>query len=172
MTLYSKYIGHSAQIRKANEIEIIENGIKIENPTEEQILADGWTVFMRPVDPVKIAKEEVIELITKYDSSDYVNVFYIGDDAMWLDKATRVGLSLRFTSETEKGMTETVLWHNGKSYTLPLYIAVKILHALELYASECYDNTQRHIGIVQSMANAEEIKAYNYKEGYPDILRF
>jgi hypothetical protein len=49
-----------------------------------------------------------------------VNQFYIGEYATWLDKATRVGLKLRFESELAQGMTDTVLWQDGISFPLNL----------------------------------------------------
>jgi hypothetical protein len=91
---------------------------------------------------------------------------------MWLDKATRVGLKLRFDTELEDGDTETTLWFNGVAYPLELEVAVKMLHAIEKYASKCYDNTQMHIGNVNSLTTVEDIKNYDYRTGYPEKLRF
>jgi hypothetical protein len=91
---------------------------------------------------------------------------------MWLDKATRVGLKLRFETEIEDGETETTLWYNGVAFPLEINMAVKMLHAIEKYASRCYDNTQRHIGCVKQLENIEDIQNYDYRSGYPDKLHF
>lgn len=148
------------------------------NPTEEMILADGWVEYVVPVyepteeEVLNREKEDKIREITRYDSSNEVNCFYIADQEMWLDKATRVGLKLRFDTELEDGDTETTLWFNGVAYPLELEAAVKMLHAIEKYASKCYDNTQMHIGMVNSLTTVEEIKNYDYRTGYPEKLRF
>jgi hypothetical protein len=47
-----------------------------------------------------------------------------------------------------------------------------MLNAIELYASACYDNTQRHISTVKSMEMIDDIKSYDYRTGYPDKLIF
>ena len=36
------------QIKYANRIVVIKDGMQIINPTEEQILADGWTEYVAP----------------------------------------------------------------------------------------------------------------------------
>ena len=91
---------------------------------------------------------------------------------MWLDKATRVGLKLRFDAEIASGQINTTLWYEGTPFNLELANAVQMLNAIELYASACYDNTQRHIAIVKSMEMIDDIKSYDYRTGYPDYLRF
>lgn len=110
--------------------------------------------------------------ILSYDSSNNVNIFYINDIPVWLDKATRAGLKLRFEAEIASGKTETVLWYNNMSFPLPLENSIKILYTIELYASECYDNTQRHIANVDSLETTTDVNNYDYTTGYPDKLRF
>jgi hypothetical protein len=39
------------------------------------------------------------QAIKEYDSSNNINVFYVNNIPMWLDKNTRTGLLLRFQSE-------------------------------------------------------------------------
>ena len=144
------------------------------NPTEEMILADGWVEYTTPVyEPtIEDYRRNKIREITRFDSSPEVNIFYIGEQDMWLDKATRVGLKLRFETEMEDGDTETTLWYEGIPFILNLTTANKMLHAIEKYASKCYDNTQRHIGNVNKLTTIEEIEAYDYKIGYPEKLVF
>ena len=47
-----------------------------------------------------------------------------------------------------------------------------MLIALELYASECYDNTQRHLAEVAKLDTIEAVNAYDYTTGYPSKLAF
>jgi hypothetical protein len=151
-----------------------KDGMNTYNPTEEMILADGWEEYTTPIyeptidDYRKRKKDEIL----RYDSSDEVNAFYIADQEMWLDKATRVGLKLRFDAEIASGQTNTTLWYEGTPFNLELVNAVQMLNAIELYASACYDNTQRHIANINSLQLIEDIKNYNYKEDYPHKLEF
>ena len=113
--------------------------------------------------------------IEAYDSSPYVNGFTIGGIQTWLDKATRVGLKLRFEAEKRMGKTETVLWQNGVQFPLPLVgevTALDMLDGIELYASACYDVTQMHLANAASLTSAEEMEAYDYLAGYPEKLSF
>lgn len=149
-------------------------GTNTYNPTEEMILADGWEEYITPVyeptidDYRKRKKDEIL----RYDSSDEVNAFYMQGERMWLDKATRAGLMLRFQSEQTMGREMTSLWYSGQMYELPLATAFQMLYALEVYASECYDNTQRHMAAVDVLESIEEIESYDYRFGYPEKLEF
>ena len=121
-------------------------------------------------DSVLFLKKMISRLIVKYDSSSEVNEFLIGELPVWLDKETRVGLALRFASEKGMGLTETTLWLNGMQFPFKLNIAEQILGAIEVYASMCYDNTQKHLAEIQKLSSVEELVKYNYKAGYPDKL--
>jgi hypothetical protein len=110
--------------------------------------------------------------VIRYDSSRDVNEFYIQGMPVWLDKATRSGLMLRFNSELALKKENTTLWYEGYSFTLPLNTAMQMLYALEVYASECYDNTQLHLANIEKLETTEEIKEYDYTEGYPEKLHF
>lgn len=70
------------------------------------------------------------------------------------------------------GKTETTLWYGSHQFELPMANAFQMLYALELYASQCYDNTQRHLAAVDALENKEEIDAYDYRTGYPEELEF
>jgi hypothetical protein len=55
------------------------------------------------------AKNEMKAMIEKYDGSSDVNSFYIQGMEVWLDKATRTGLKLRFEAEKAKRQHDTTL---------------------------------------------------------------
>ena len=156
MKRYKKIIDGKTIIKSANDIVIRNNGKQTINPTEPMILADGW----------------LIENILSYDSSNAVNEFRIGGMLVWLDKATRAGLMLRFQAEQAAGMTTTSLWYEGAQFSLPLVDAIQMLYALELYASECYDRTQAHIAEVEKLDSIEAVEAYDFTIGYPAKLEF
>lgn len=124
-------------------------------------------------DSLECQKRLLRERITAYDSSDHVNSFTIGGIRTWLDKATRVGLKLRFEAEQRSGKTETTLWQNGMQFPLPLVgdvTAIDMLDGIELYASACYDTTQMHLAAINTLTSVEEVKNYDYLAGYPEKL--
>jgi hypothetical protein len=185
------------KIKHRNEIVIRKDGMSTYNPTEEMILADGWEEYVTPsVEPI-VEEEEPSPLnttteipvpevsnkaafvrarhklrnkIQQYDSSSEVNIFYMNSTPMWLDKSTRAGLMLRFQSEQAIGREMTSLWYSGQMYELPLAMAFQMLYALEVYASACYDNTQRHLATVNGLQSIEEVEGYDYRVGYPEKL--
>ena len=127
------------------------------------------TPYVRTLDD---AKREMKDTIAMYDSSNDVNIFYIQGLEVWLDKATRTGLKLRFEAEAAAGQTETILWYNNMQFPLTVELAIQMLYAIELYASACYDNTQKHLAAVASLETIEEVDNYDYTTGYPDKLGF
>ena len=162
------------KIKRRNEIVIRKDGMNTYNPTEEMILADGWEEYIAPIyeptidDYRKRKKDEIL----RYDSSEEVNAFYMQGQQMWLDKATRAGLMLRLQAEQAMGKETTTLWYGTHQFELPIVNAFQMLYALEVYASQCYDNTQRHLANVNALQSIEEVEIYDYRAGYPQKLEF
>ena len=146
------------------------------NPTHEMLINDGWELYTIP-EPTEEeifdkTKREKINEISHYDSSDEINIFYIQGLPVWLDKATRAGLKLRFEAELAMKEENTTLWYGNQSFTLQLNMAIQTLYAIEVYASKCYDNTQKHLANIEKLETLEEIMEYDYKVGYPEKIKF
>lgn len=178
MKLYTKTIDGLVYIMPSNRIVVIKDGMQIFNPTEDILLSDGWKEYIAPenelTDEQILTQEKESKTIDviEYDSSEEVNLFYVNDIPIWLDKATRSGLMLRLQAESAMGITETSLWYNSIEFKLSVSAAIQILYALEVYASKCYDNTQYHIANIAKIETIEDLKSYDYKEGYPEKLSF
>lgn len=117
-------------------------------------------------------KTDILNEIIEYDNSKNVNEFIFNGISMWLDKETRVGLKLRFDSEKESGLQYTTLWYENESYTIPLDLGISLLPKVELYASQCYDNTAKHKKNVSELSTIKDVFNYDYKTGYPEKLNF
>ena len=164
------------QIENPETHEMEDRKFQVFNPTHDMLLEDGWTVYINP-EPTEEeifnrTKREKIDEINHYDSSDEVNIFYIQGLPVWLDKTTRSGLKLRFEAEIAMKEENTTLWYGNQSFTLQLNMAIQMLYAIEVYASKCYDNTQKHLANVEKLETLEEILVYDYKVGYPEKLNF
>lgn len=161
-------------IESAEKIITKRNGTQTINPTHEQIINDGWVEYVKPQITKEQKSEElkqiIINNIIEYDSSDNINLFTINGIPIWLDKSTRAGLKLRFEAEKALGKTNTTLWYENMQFSLLLDDALQLLFAIEVYASACYDNTQKHLSNVSKLTTLEALKNYNYKEGYPEKL--
>ena len=133
------------------------------------------TMIRENPESLECQKRLLRERILAYDASEHVNSFSIGGVNTWLDKATRVGLKLRFEAEKRLGKTETTLWQNGMQFPLPLVgdvTALDMLDGIELYASACYDVTQMHLANIVTLTSVEEVQKYDHTAGYPEKLKF
>lgn len=181
MKLYKKTINGVSVIKTLKQITVNKNGMTTYNPSESMILEDGWEEYIIPIhvptddELLQAAKENKRNEIAEYDSSTAVNSFSINGYETWIDKATRVGLKLRFDAELSAGLEKTTLWQNGINFSLPLVgdnNAFDLLNAIELYASKCYDNTQEHYAVLNLLSSLTEVEAYDYTNGYPEKLNF
>jgi hypothetical protein len=161
-------------------VEYVPSTIEVEAEQKEEELnyapLDNTVVYQVPEVSDKAAfvraRHKLRNKIKSYDSSLEVNLFYVGDKEVWLDKATRAGLLLRFQAEKAQGIEDTILWYNGQQFHLKVDQAIQMLYAIELYASACYDNTQRHLAAINKLKSIEEVEAYDYTLGYPSKLSF
>lgn len=173
--LDSKYnIGSSYEDYVAGKyVKLSDAQVKFYENNPSANISEVWNMAMvsheRTLEQAKAAKIAEIEA---YDSSSSVNAFTVNGTSLWLDKDTRSGLILRFNAEKSAGKTETKLWLGNNSITLAIDDAIKMLYALEVYASACYDNTATHKANVSALTTVEEVMNYDYKTGYPNKLEF
>ena len=119
---------------------------------------------------LELAKSQKTKELMAYDNSSAVNEFFFSGVSMWLDKATRAGLLLRLDAEQKAGLENTTLWFGTHGFTLPVAMAFQILYALEIYASQCYDNTASHAAAIEQLTAKEDVEAYDFTTGYPEKL--
>ena len=121
-------------------------------------------------DVLQRAKEAVLAAIEAYDTSSAVNGFMLNGQRVWLDKATRVGLMNSTSIAKAMGKTTTTLWFGGMQIEVNCDKAIQLLSALEMYALECFNVTAVHKKAVSEMSTVEEVLAYDYTAGYPEVL--
>ena len=177
MKLYTKIIEGVVYTLPLNKIILNINGMQIFAPTETMVKEDGWVeqslaneltdeeIFIQ-------TKQNLINDLYIYDSSKDVNIFYINNIPLWLDKITRAGLMLRLQAELSKNINETSIWFNSIEFKLTVNEAINLLYSIEVYASKCYDTTQQHINNINNITTMDELKNYNYKLNYPEKLFF
>lgn len=122
----------------------------------------------------KVDEEKALKLaeIDAYDKSDSVNTFYLSGAKAWFDKGTRVGLMNSTKIAKDMGEETTTLWYGSYSFVIPCDAAIQMLSELEIYALNCYNKTAEHKAKVAALETVDEIKNYNYKEGYPTCPSF
>jgi len=163
---YTVYLGEMVELAptEVNDLATILHGM---NATIEEAAEIAATIGR---DALDVCKSLLDKYITDYDSSSAVNSFVYGGNAYWLDKATRVGLMNSTTILKASGEESTSLWLGSTHVTLPCDNVIAMLSALEVYALNCYNVTASHKAEVAALDNIEEVKAYDYKGGYPAKL--
>ena len=106
--------------------------------------------------------------IEQYDSSEKVNSFLINGNKFWLDKTTRLGIM--HLANCSKDNIQLVL--GDKILTIPVDKAKDFLAQLEVYAGQCYLQTQKHLLAIKELRTVEDIINYDYTKGYPEKITF
>ena len=146
------------------------------NPTEEQMLEAGWMVYEEPepsnAEKLAAAKAEKIAQIETYDSSDAVEQFTINDVPMWLGHELRQQIRTSADAYEASGLEDMTKIFNGIEYSFPISVWRQMLNALEVYAAEALNATERHKAAVNAMTRRKDVENYDYTVGYPTKLSF
>ena len=148
------------------------------SPNSKNVINNDYEVGDTRIIPINVnnkptlldIKTLLLSLQQDYDSSDEVNIFTLNGDKVWLDKNTRVGLFNLLNLEKLSNKETTTLWFNDKSITVNINKAIELLTAVEKYAKQCYDNTQKHYAEINALDTIENALAYDITAGYPEIL--
>lgn len=127
---------------------------------------------------VEEAKEKLIAEITAYDNSSSVNGFILNgmlipwskDDPNSPNVEKRMGLRQNIADKVALGEKNIAIWLKGMSFTMPCAQAEVLMRSIENYAYECFNVTASHKQAVSEMTTIEEVKAYDYRTGYPKML--
>ena len=163
------------EVKQFNEKQatLVISGLHVAINRNERVVADSeGTKYEYDVEEFDVATKDDIDkeveahilfLLYEYDKSKAVNNLKLQGNDMWLDKSTRDGLLLRFIAEKNKGLTITKV----SGYNMPIEDAFKMLYQLEIYASECWDNTFLHEKAIKALPSAMEKAKYDFTVGYP-----
>ncbi len=119
---------------------------------------------------INVIKKYLLSLQKEYDSSFEVNCFILSGKKVWLDKSTRVGLFNLLTMEKASNTEIITLWFNTIPIEIEINKAITLLTAVEKYAKQCYDNTQKHYAEINKLNSIEDCLQYDITAGYPVIL--
>ena len=110
--------------------------------------------------------------IETYDSSDAVEQFTINDVPMWLGHELRQQIRTGADAYNAMGYETMTKVFNGEEFTFPITVWIQMLNALEVYAAEALNTTERHKNNVMQLNNIQEVIDYDYTTGYPLKLVF
>jgi len=152
------------------------NGATIVNPSEEQMTDAGWQVWVAPeptnAEKLAAAKAEKIAQIDNYDASPAVEEFVLNGSSMWLGHELRQQIRTSADAYEALGYDTMTKVFNGVEFAFPINAWRQMLNALEVYASEALNTTERHKNTVQAMTRRKDVEDYDYTVGYPEKLTF
>ena len=155
--------GHRAEIPLTNLDQLLVNPI-LEYLDFSDLMEIWKNLYGIPAN----LKNYLEQKINLYDTSIEVNSFLIGENKFWLDKATRVGLMHLANCSTDN--IQLVL--GEQILTIPVDAAKNFLQQLEVYAGQCYLQTQKHLIAIKDLKTIEDIVNYDYTKGYPEKIKF
>ena len=154
----------------------IDNGVFSGIPSVERLEQWGFVEWVQPPPtPEELlarAKADKIAKLEVYDSSDAVNSFSVDDKDMWVPADKRAVLRTSIEAYKALGAENITKVWEGQDYTFPVTAWDKMLNQVEVYASECFNQTQRHIDAIGKLSTIEEVKEYDFTQGYPEKLQF
>jgi hypothetical protein len=115
---------------------------------------------------------EKITAIDMYDNSEEVNKFTVSGAPCWITAQDRAIYNSSITAAEEFNETEIELPLAGRFLTLPVAMAKNILAQVQRYADRAAIVTAKHKYGVSQLQTIEDVDAYDYKTGYPEVLTF
>lgn len=172
--LGSLMIYHIGEVlnKELGAYECYECSMAVSSFDEEEV-KNAFDEYIQGIEKIKLqqAKQDKLQEIDTYDLSSAVNGFMLNGLLVWLDKATRVGLMNSTTIAKAAGQETTTLWLKGVKLVVGCDMAIQLLSALEMYALECFNVTASHKAAVGELKSIEEVEVYDYKSGYPKMLK-
>lgn len=154
----------------------IENGVFSGIPTIEQLVEWGFDEYVEPTptqeELLAKAKADKIAELESYDASDAVNSFSVNGISMWVPADKRAVLRTSIEAYKALGAENITKVWNGQEYTFSVTDWDAMLNQVEVYASECFNQTQRHLAAINALDTIEAVNEYDFTQGYPEKLVF
>lgn len=172
---------------KKSEKSRVRNGVQMYYARFNERTEDGITYFVEHEIDHKPAAADYTALqaqwlarcksaqvlaIEGYAKGADVKSFTVNGNAVWLDSEARSSIAKAVADKRKAGRTETVIYLGGVGYTCTLDKADEVLSTVEVYASDCYEQTENHKAAVVALETAEAVLAYDYATGYPERPAF
>ena len=144
------------------------------SPSDEILEQDGWAPYVPPApDASELLSQAKNAKIAQIEGQDtMMDKFTIGEEQMWLGHELRQQLKTSVEAYVSMGVEQISKWFNGQEFTFTASQWLQMLAALEIYAAEVLNTTERHKAEVLALQNIEDVEAYDITEGYPSPLIF
>lgn len=168
------FITINEQINKVKELIITNTELSVgqkEIEKTQYIYDTCWLDGVKQESNVfNVAKKLLLDTIDKYYASNDVKMFLLDDQYGWLDKDTRMGLRQNIADRKLGGLSNIIIWVNGKPHSMTLERAESFLRKVEDYAYICKAVTYQHKTDVENLTTLNDILQYDYTKDYPTII--
>lgn len=149
---------------------IVESGARTSHFSLEETEKEIIVKYFQTVEDIRALK---LEALDTYDTSSKVNTFIIQGTHMWLDGLDRCKLEQGVKDCIKKGREIYGLCIPDVGVLdMPCEKVLEMLAEIDVYAVDCFKNTFLHREAIKNLATIEEIDAYDFTTGYPEILEF
>lgn len=136
---------------------------------KERICPDD---FAEEFDELENLRSITLQKIENYDISDNVNVFFLNGSGFWLTKQQRESLLTSIERFQKAGINMFPFSIGDIQSQLPCDSLEGMITQLEIYATQCMAVTNAHISAVKALETGQEMKDYDYTQGYPPVKTF
>lgn len=119
-------------------------------------------------DTLETAKGIRVAQAGQYDASAEIRTFYVNGVAAWISPNKRNNLKSACESFKKDGVTSVPFM----GLTIPIDTALEMISQIESYAGATTIITDNHIAAIAALTTVEEVLAYDFTTGYPEILEF
>lgn len=148
----------------------------------EASVSEVWNMEIVPVPPyvrtLEDAKNEMMQNINDYDSSDNVNAFNVHDTEHdvtfegWFTPDERSNYKSSIDAAKLLGVSALTFFIGDVLLEVTPTQAEYMLAQVQLYADQCYIVTKQHKIAVEALETIEEVDAFPYQQGYPSKITF
>lgn len=141
---------------------------------KEHYVESDITITISWTEDLEATRQNVLDKIESFDTSDAVNEFVINGIGMWLDGDTeRPKLRGAVQTYLDKGLGDYPLCVEGVG-VIPVAPTklLSMLADIEVYAIKCFTKTFEHKEAVNALTTCEELANYDFTKGYPEKLHF
>lgn len=144
------------------------------NPSEEQLVANGWAIELIE-DEVKTFSLEDVRFQIRTDAENYyesksVSGFYLNGSLTWISTQDRVSFMIHLKSMMDTGLENSPVNILGVKTTV--VEAINILDKINAYAVKCYLVYLEHLKKIENMSTSYDLETYDFTEKYPQQLEF
>lgn len=151
------------------------DGKQVLNPTHEQMLLAGWQVYddtPTEEEQLQMAIERKLAEIDAYNSSPEVDSFTLNGVPMWLSYDERIRIRASINSCRNKGRDTMEKVSADGVFKFPLDVWQSMIDAIDVYAGDALNTTERHKLNVKGLKSMKEVEAYDHTLGYPEKCAF